>query len=168
MRMVRLLVFLFLVPVAAAAGQNEVKDKDGKTWALILDCASCKSGSGSECATGVEKGFHNKAKCGNCLLEANFGTRIGYPYDLHIIGTLKDENGKPLKNRFVKLFLPNTWTVRTRTNEDGTFRLLLGATLERKSEKPLLVDIGDRTMQSKSDAENYALFLMEPKYKPCR
>jgi hypothetical protein len=168
MRMVWLLALSVLVPQVALAGQNEVKDKDGTTWAVILDCSSCKSGNGSECVTGVEKGFHDKAKCGACLLESNFGTRIGYPYDLHVVGKLKDEKGEPLKNKFVKLFLPNTWTVRTRTSEDGTFRLLLGATLERKGDKPLLVDIGEHTMRSNSTAENYALFMMEPKYKPCQ
>lgn len=168
MRMVMLLVFSLLVPVVALASQNEVKDKDGKVFAVILDCSSCKSGKGSDCVTGVEKGFHDKAKCGACLLESNFGTRIGYPYDLHIVGKLEDEKGNPLKNRFVKLYLPNTWTVRTRTREDGTFRLLLGATLERKGAKPLVVDIGGRVMRADSDAENYSLFMMEPKYKPCQ
>jgi hypothetical protein len=167
MRMVWVLVLSCLVPLTASASQNEVKDKDGKTWAVILDCSACKDGKGSECATGVERGFHNKAKCGACLLESNFGTRIGYPYDLHVIGTLKDENGNPLKNRFVKLYLPNTWTVRTRTGDDGGFRLLLGATQDRTGDKPLVVDLGDRVMKANSDVENYALFMMEPTYKPC-
>jgi hypothetical protein len=35
------------------------------------------------------------------------------------------------------------------------------------SEKPLVVDLGDRVTQANSDAENYALFMMEPTYKPC-
>ena len=48
------------------------------------------------------------------------------------MGHLKDENGQPLKGNFVRLYLPNTWTVRTRTDDDGLFRLLLGATAERK------------------------------------
>lgn len=168
MRMVRLLVFSLLVPAVAFASQHEVKDKDGKTFAVILDCSSCKNGKGSDCVTGVEKGFHDKKKCGACLLESNFGTRIGYPYDLHIVGKLVDEKGNPLKNKFVKLFLPNTWTVRTRTREDGTFRLLLGATLERQATKPLVVDIGNHVMQADSKAENYALFMMAPTYKPCQ
>ena len=168
MRMVWVLVLLLFVPIGASASQNEVKDKDGKTWAVILDCSSCKSGKGSDCVTGLEKGFHNKAKCGSCLLESNFGTRIDYPYDLHIVGKLKDEKGNPLKNKFVKLFLPNTWTVKTRTRDDGTFRLLLGATLERQAKKPLVVDIGDHTQRADSDTENYALFMMEPTYKPCQ
>lgn len=168
MRIVCILVFSLLVPAMASANQNEVKDKDGKTWAVILDCSSCKDGSGSDCVTGVEKGFHDKAKCGSCLLEANFGTYISYPYDLHVVGKLVDEKGAPQKNKFVKLFLPNTWTVRTRTQEDGTFRLLLGATLDRKGDKPLLVDIGTHTMRSTSEAENYSLFMMPPEYKPCQ
>jgi hypothetical protein len=168
MRMVWVFVSLMLASGAAWASQNEVKDKDGKTWAVILDCSSCKNGSGSDCVNGVEKGFHDKAKCGACLLESNFGTRIEYPYDLHIVGKLEDENGQPLKSRFVKLFLPNTWTVRTRTSEDGNFRLLLGATLNRKGDKPLVVDIGKHTMRSNSQAENYALYMMAPTYKPCQ
>ena len=82
------------------------------------------------------------------------------------MGYLKDENGQPLKGKFVRLYLPNTWTVRTRTLDDGLFRLLLGATAERKG-KGLVIKLGDRTMRKDSKAAEYALFMLPPNYKQC-
>ena len=75
------------------------------------------------------------------------------------MGYLKDENGQPLKGKFVRLYLPNTWTVRTRTGDDGLFRLLLGATVERKG-KGLVIKLGDRVMPKDSKAAEYALFML--------
>ena len=71
-----------------------------------------------------------------------------------------------MKNKFVRLYLPNTWTVRTRTADDGLFRLLLGATAERKG-KAQVVKLGDRVMPKDSKAGEYALFMMPENYKPC-
>jgi hypothetical protein len=151
----------------AAAAQDVVKDPDGKTLAVVIDCNSCQNGKGGkECETGTDKGFHEGKPCGKCLLDANFPTRIPYPYDLQFTGHLKDEKGQPLKGKFVRLYLPNTWTVRTRTLEDGMFRLLLGATTERKG-KMLVIKLGDRTMPADSKASEYALFMMPEPYKPC-
>lgn len=167
----RLMGMLVLAVVAGAsvawAGQDDVKDTEGKTLAVILDCNSCQDPkAGKNCEAGAEKGFAAGKGCGKCLLEANYPTRIQYPYDLQFIGYLKDENGQPMKGKFVRLYLPNTWTVRTRTLDDGMFRLLLGATAERKG-KGVVVKLGDRTMRSDSKASEYALFMMPEDYKPC-
>jgi hypothetical protein len=155
-----------LLPAVGSAKQDVLKDPQGKTLALILDCNTCPDGKGSQCTSGAETGFNGNASCGHCLLKANFGTRINYDFDLLIMGHLKDEKGQPAKGRFVKLFLPNTWTVRTRTGDDGLFRLLLGATGERKG-KPIIVQIGDRIMPKDSKAEHYALFMVPEQHKPC-
>jgi hypothetical protein len=152
----------------AYASSIPVNDPDGKTLAVVLDCNSCQDpATGKNCTTGVESGFHDGKPCGKCLLDANFPTRIPYPYDLQFLGYLKDETGQPLKGRFVRMFLPNTWTVRTRTVDDGLFRLLLGATAERKG-KGLVVKLGDHTMLKDSTAPEYALYMLPPDYKPCK
>jgi hypothetical protein len=164
-----ILVFLIsFVPVVAQAKQDLVKDPKGKTLAIILDCNSCKAEQGKDCQGGRESGYSDGADCGQCLLEANFGTRIGYPYDLHIVGKLKDEAGKPLANRFVQVSLPNTWRIRTRTLDDGAFRLMLGATLPKaKSDDLIVVDLGTRTMSSSGDATQYSFFMLQDGHKPC-
>lgn len=163
-------VFILLcsVPVAARAGQDLVKDPQGKTLAIILDCNSCKDGKkGKGCRAGAESGFHDGKACGSCLLDANFGTRIGYPFDVHIIGKLQDASGKPVANKFVSVSLPNTWRIRTRSLEDGRFRLMLGATMPKDDDKKLLtVDLGARTLDDPK-GEQYSLLLMQDGYKPC-
>ena len=168
MRLMGLLVLAVVAGASVAwAGQDDVKDPEGKTLAVILDCNSCQDAkAGKNCESGSEKGFVAGKACGKCLLESNFPVRIQYPYDLQFIGYLKDENGQPMKGKFVRLYLPNTWTVRTRTLDDGMFRLLLGATAERKG-KGVVVKLGDRTMRSDSKASEYALFMMPEDYKPC-
>ena len=161
------LVLLFLTCALPALAIDEVKDPDGKTLAVVLDCNSCADpGKGKSCATGADTGFLDGKPCGKCLLESNFPTRIQYGYDLQFLGYLKDEHGQPLKGRFVRLYLPNTWTVRTRTGDDGLFRLLLGATADRKG-KGLVIKLGDRVMPKDSKAPEYALFMLPPGYKPC-
>lgn len=167
MWMMALVALALAMPQAAAAAVDALKDREGKTIALILDCNSCKGNPKVDgCAAGVEEGFHDGAPCGQCLIKSNYPTRIPYAYDLTILGTLKDEHGQPLNGRFVKLFLPNTWTVRTRTGNDGLFRLVLGATVERKG-KPLVLELGTRTMRRDSKADHYALFMVPENYKPC-
>ena len=150
----------------ASAVENAVQDPDGKTLAVVLDCSSCKDGASKDCSNGVSAGYSSAKPCGKCLIDANFPTRIEYPYDLQFVGHLKDENGEPLKGKFVRLYLPNTWTVRTRTLDDGLFRLLLGATAERKG-KALVIKLGDRVMQKVSKSAEYALYMLPPNYKPC-
>ncbi len=168
MRLMGTLALLLLAPAlpAMAVDKVAVKDPDGQVMAVIVDCDSCASGKGKDCATGAEDGFLDGKPCGKCLLDANFPTRISYPYDLQFMGYLKDENGQPMKNKFVRLYLPNTWTVRTRTTDDGLFRLLLGATAERKG-KAQIVKLGDRLMLKDSKAGEYALFMLPEDYKPC-
>jgi hypothetical protein len=56
--------------------------------------------------------------------------------------------------------------VRTRTLDDGLFRLLLGATAERKG-KGLVIKLGDRVAPKDSKSGEYALFMLPPNYKPC-
>ena len=169
MRLMRLLLLLSLFPVAAEAAQQAIKSpKDGKTLAVIVDCNSCQDPKkGEQCTSGVEAGFHDGKPCGQCLLDANFPTRMLYPYDIHLTGHIQGADGKPLGGRFVKLFLPNTWTVRTRTLDDGFFRLLLGATQPRAGDT-LVVDLGPRKMPVKSAAAHYALYMLPEGYKPCQ
>lgn len=168
MRLSILIILVSLVAVAAQAKQDLVKDPKGKTLAIIQDCNSCKDEQGKDCMAGKETGYSGGADCGQCLLEANFGTRIGYAYDVHIIGKLKDETGKPLGNRFVQVSLPNTWRIRTRTQDDGSFRLMLGATLQKeKSSDLIVVDLGTRTMPSADTTGQYSFFMLQDGHKPC-
>ncbi len=166
MRSIGLVCLMLACALPALATSDPVKDPDGKPLAVVLDCNSCPGGKGKNCSTGAENGFIDTKPCGKCLLDSNFPTRIQYGYDIQFIGYLKDENGQPLKGKFVRLYLPNTWTVRTRTLDDGLFRLLLGATAERKG-KGLVVKLGDRVMPKDSKAAEYALFMLPPDYKPC-
>jgi hypothetical protein len=167
MRLKVLTVLCVLLLQGLASAKDIVKEPGGKTIAVILDCSSCKDPKkGKSCETGVEQGYLGGAPCGKCLLDSNYGTRIPYAYDIHFMGRLVDESGKPLGGRFVRIFLPNTWTVRTRTGDDGTFRLMLGATIERKG-GPVTVDLGNRTMKKDSKAQFYAMYMMPETYKPC-
>ena len=105
--------------------------------------------------------------CGSCLLKSNWGTTIKYTQDLHFIGKLVDESGAPVKNRFVKMFLPNGWKVRTRSSDSGNFRMMLGATDERTSHEPLLIDLGTHVDSEKANDLHYAFYLLQKDYKPC-
>lgn len=166
MKVITLCVSMLLVPVISAAKSQVIKDPEGKTVATVMNCTSCKNDKGKDCVTGVEDGFNGDAACGQCAMKANFGTRIPYAYDILIMGYLKDEKGEPIRGRFVKLFLPNTWTVRTRTGDDGLFRLLLGATVDRKG-KPIVVQVGDLKAPKETKSEYYALFMVPENAKPC-
>jgi hypothetical protein len=169
MRLSILIVLVSLVAVAAQAKQDLIKDPKGKTLAIIQDCSSCKDEKGKDCMAGKEAGYSGGADCGQCLLEANFGTRIGYPYDIHIVGKVMDETGKPLGSRFVQVSMPNTWRIRTRTMDDGSFRLMLGATLPKEKASDLIVvDLGTRTMASTSEkSSQYSFFMLQDGHKPC-
>jgi len=169
MRLMGALVLMLVALVAPAGATSDVvKDPDGNTLAVVVDCNSCQnpSAKGGKCETGAENGYLDGKPCGKCLLDANYPTRIPYAYDLQFMGYLKDENGQPLKGKFVRLYLPNTWTVRTRTADDGLFRLLLGATVERKG-KGQVIKLGDRVLPKDSKAGEYALFMLPENYKPC-
>ncbi len=157
------------LPALAAAGTQPIKDQSGKTLAVVVACDSCQSSEASkkQCHTGVEHGWLNGAPCGKCMLDENAGQPLGYPYDLHLTGKLVDADGSPLKQRFVKLYLSNGWTVRTRTGDDGVYRLMLGATQDRKGKKPLVVDLGSQVDVGGKAAADYALYFLPEAYKPC-
>lgn len=160
-------LFLLLCFATAAVARQEVaKDQSGKPLAVVYDCNSCKSPTkGAICAGGVAEGFSDGKACGECLLAANFGVRIPYAADIFVTGHLKDETGKPIEGKFVKLKLPNTWGYRTRTVANGFFRLALGATLDRTDET-VRVDLGDVSMPSK-ETDDYFLYMVPPDHKPC-
>ncbi len=166
--------FLILIMASTAVraaqlpDQVPIKDPDGDaTLAIITLCNDCKAGDGKGCYTGAEDGWLEGAPCGKCLIESNFRKLLRYPYDLQITGTLVDPQGQPVKDRFVQVFLPNGWTVKGRTSELGTFRLLLGATSDRKGKDPVKTDIGTRVDTKKGDDPYYALFLLPETYNPC-
>jgi hypothetical protein len=168
MRMVGLLIgALLLVTASPSPGARDaLKDTDGKTLAVVLDCSSCKAG-GEKCFGGLEDGYHDGSRCGQCLIKANYGKGILLPSDVMIFGNLKDEDGKPVTGKFVRLFLPNTWSVRTRTTDKGTFVLRLGPSGKRQSKKPLSLDLGERKVSKDSKAGTYVLFMLPEDYKPC-
>ena len=170
-RMVGLTIMVMAAATQAMAAGNAqpVKDPDGKTLAVVVSCDSCQSasdGSTKQCHSGVEEGWLNGTPCGKCMLSENAGKPVPYPYDLHFTGKLVDDSGNPMKGRFLKLFLANGWTVRTRTSDQGVFRLMLGATEDRKSKQPLVTDLGTQRDLS-TGTEYYALFLLPESYKPC-
>ena len=145
-----------------------ITDPDGGTpLAVLVVCNDCQSGEGQSCYSGAEPGWLNGKPCGKCLIDSNFRPLLKYPYDLQITGTLMDPEGAAVKNRMVQVFLPVGWTVRARTSEQGTFRLLLGATADRKSKQPLVADLGTRIDTQTGKDPYYAMFLLPVAYKPC-
>ena len=101
-------------------------------------------------------------------MDANYGTHIPIAYDTRVTGRLKDENGEPVSKKYVRIFLPNSWAIRTRTGADGSFSLRLGATVPRKEKDAIALDLGDRTVRSDSKTTMYFLFMVPPKYVPCK
>jgi hypothetical protein len=154
--------------VIAAENTQLIKDPDGNSVGLLVICSSCESSGGSarRCQTGVQQGWLNGKQCGKCMLAANAGQTLHHAYDLHFTGTLVDNAGAPRKERFVRMFLANGWTVRTRTGNDGGFRLMLGATENRKSKNPVVVDLGTR-VDAKPGTEDYSFYVLPESYKPC-
>ena len=154
--------------VIAAENTQPIKDPDGNTVGLVVIWSSCQSSDGSakQCQTGVQQGWLNGKPCGKCMLVENAGQTLRYAYDLHFTGKLVDNAGAPRKERFVRMFLPNGWTVRTRTGDDGGFRLMLGATESRKSKSPVVVDLGTR-VDAKPGTEDYSFYVLPESYKPC-
>ncbi len=158
---------LLAVGSAVYAAEHKVVGPNGSTIGIILDCNSCKDPeNGEKCQTGVQKGFHAGKACGECLMRSNYGAKLLYSRDLYLTGTINKPDGEPLINEFVRLYLPNTWTVRTRTTEEGVFRLVLGATEARDGE-PLSFEIGPRSRAKVQGAPDYALFMVPEDYKSC-
>lgn len=148
----------------------DVTDVDGAKIGKVVLCSDCKDAAKvdtPECPSGAAEGWRDGAPCGSCLLQANWGKTIEYSRDLQVSGTLVGADGEPIAERYVKMFLPNGWSIRTRTAADGTFRLLLGATKERTGTEPIKVDIGQRTDTVKGDDPNYTIYLVPTDYKPC-
>jgi hypothetical protein len=163
-------VVLFTLAVAGAAQAKisvsddmKVKDADGSVYAVVVDCPQADPSYG-----GASDGTIGPDRCGQCLVESNWGVLLKYPYDLHIKGTLQDGAGNPIGGQMIQFFLPNGWTVKTRSADNGFFRILLGATAERKAKEPLVTDIGTKKMSvdRKKDAI-YAFYLMPENFKPC-
>jgi hypothetical protein len=154
--------------VVAAENSLLIKDPDGNTVGLLVICSSCQSSGGSpkQCQTGVQEGWLDGKPCGKCMLVANAGQMLHHAYDLHFTGKLVDSAGSPRKDRFVRLFLPNGWSVRTRTGDGGAFRLMLGATESRKSKKAAVVDLGTR-VDERPGTEDYSVYALPQPYKPC-
>ncbi len=161
-------IVILAAGVARAADSTPVKGPGGESIGLVLACNDCQKGSGSKCFAGAEEGWLQGKPCGKCLVAANSESPMKYHYDLHFAGKLTSASGKPVKERFVKLFLTNGWGVRTRTDEDGSFRLMLGATEERKVTEPVVIDLGTfvDNVKNKND-EYFAMFFVLPDYKPC-
>jgi hypothetical protein len=158
---------LFALAGVASAAENKIVDPQGNTIGIVLDCNSCKNPDKEKgCESGVRDGYHDGKRCGECLLESNYGSKVLYAYDLYVTGTLQQPDGSALSNEFVRLYLPNTWTVRTRTTEKGMFRLVLGATKAREG-KPMSVELGPRTRVKKEGVADYALYMLPEPYKPC-
>ncbi len=155
---------------AVLPGEKEVKAEDGQTLAVVVVCSDCQSVTGKSkkpCEGGAEQGWLDGKPCGKCMLDSNYGVMLRHPYDLHITGKLLDRAGKPVINRFVKLYLANGWSVRSKTTDQGMFRLMLGATAERKSRQPLVTDLGSLVDSRTGKDPEFAMFLLPPAYKPC-
>ena len=155
--------------VRAAGGTQPVKDSDGNTLAVVVSCDTCKAesgGAGKPCAAGAEEGWLDAQPCGKCLLAANAQQPFAFPYDIHIVGKLLDGTGNPLKERFVKMFTPLGWSMRSRTADDGTFHFIMGATAERKSQSPVLTDLGVHVDTAKG-TPYYTFFLLPESYRQC-
>jgi hypothetical protein len=137
---------------------------------MVLVCTDCQSVTGKSkkpCQGGADEGWLNGKPCGKCMLNSNYGAMLRHPYDLHFTGKLVDRAGQPVTNRFVKAYLANGWSVRTKTSDQGTFRLMLGATVERKSRQPLVTDLGTLLDSRTGKDAEFSLFALPPSYKPC-
>ncbi|GIW42249.1 MAG: hypothetical protein KatS3mg076_2826 [Candidatus Binatia bacterium] len=159
--------------VTLAAGVDgaemlRLQDKEGKSYGVVVDCRQPDAEPDrKKYFGGAEEGFLGKEPCGKCLVEANWGVLLKYPYDLMIKGTLLDEEGKPVENKLVHFFFPNGWIVKTRTTKSGFFRILMGATDEKKSDRWLEMDVGERYVRKGDDLPYYALYVMPEDFRPC-
>jgi hypothetical protein len=156
---------------AAPPAEHPIKDPDGNTLAVAVVCNECPqpdATTGKVCHSGMLTGWLKGKPCGTCLTDLNPEPVLKYPYDLHIIGQLTDAKGQPLKGEFVKLLTPFGWSVRSATSEQGTFRLTVGATLQpRKSQKPLITDIGAHVSSPKGKMGSFAIYLLPASYQEC-
>jgi hypothetical protein len=169
MKQMKVVVMLLVLASSAWAvtikDEQRIKDPNGKTIAVLVTCEKCERG---ECMRGVDSGSWEGQPCGECFIKSNYGYRIGYGYDLSLNGRLQDAKGQPIGSQFVKLSMPNGWTVTTRTTSDGAFRMTLGATLERVSKTPIEMNVGTFTFKKGKGREDAFNFYMLPEqFKPC-
>ena len=160
MVMGRMIAVLMMVATASSAlaftatEQQRITNTDGSTIALIVTCDA--------------NGQLDGQACGQCLMDANFGYRASHPFDLQLIGHIKDPSGQPLKGQFVKIVEPNGWAFTTRTSDDGLFRMLMGATLDRTTKGPVTKDLGTFTTVAKSGKEGaFAFYILPEQFKAC-
>ncbi len=154
---------------APAPDVQIIKDNDGTVLGMTVVCSECQSGAGTSkaaCTGGAETGWVDGKPCGKCLLSANANARWQSRHSMHFTGKLVDQSGQPAKDRFVKLFLTNGWSVRSKTGDDGTYRLMVGPTVQPKAKKPLRVDLGARVDSGKS-RDYFAIYLLPESYNPC-
>jgi hypothetical protein len=169
MRIISLVALTLLVAGPIRAIEKTLKDPEGATLGVVLDCSSCKgSADPAKCDLGTDAGFHGDAPCGQCLLDANFGAGYSSQYDVRITGRLIDLEGKPIKDKFVQVRLANTWGVKGRTSDKGEFMLRLGATKKRKTSTPAALELGDIKTKQDSKVPVYMLYLLPQGYKPCK
>lgn len=167
MRLLSGIGILLALALPASARQDTVKDPDGKTMFVVVDCRQCADPAKSEtCETGVPVGTLDGAPCGGCLIDANLSARPRFGYDVTLRGLLTNEKGEPVKNHFVKLYTPS-FGVRTKTTSSGAFYLRIGASADRKSKTPVIHDLGTRTLRQDSKSSEYAIFLLPDGYKAC-
>ena len=166
-------ITLFVATMATqahAGGQVQpIKDPNGNTLAVVVNCDSCKTaseGKGTPCVAGADDGWLDGQPCGRCLLAANAQQGLMFGYDIHIVGKLVDGAGNPLKERFVKMFTPAGWSMRARTTDDGSFHFIMGATAERKSQSPVLSDVGTHADTAKG-TPYYTFFLLPESFQQC-
>lgn len=164
---------LIVASVTQAAAQGtrlDVKDAEGKTLGHVVLCSSCKTadgGGGEKCHEGAEHGWLDGKPCGACLLQSNWGVMIRHPRDLVVTGRLVLADGTPATKHYAKMFLPNGWGARTQANEDGAFRLRMGATEKRETGDPLAIDLGDRVDVTHEGNEQFSIFLLPDAFAPC-
>jgi hypothetical protein len=171
--MLSLLASLALTLTLATGGTTDpprVSLADGETpIGTFLVCNSCADPStGEACLPGTEHGWLQGQQCGECLAKSNFSRVVRYGRDLVLIGTIVAPDGSPRAGRYVKLFLANSWTVRTRTAEDGRFRLRLGATAERSGDPTLALDVGTHVDPGDETSPHFAAYLLPADFSPCQ
>ncbi len=162
-------VFGLAAPVLAEShAPVPVKGPDGKQVAVIVTCNDCENPNKAGCFPGAENGYLDGKPCGQCYLIEGDRKVLAQPFDLHVTGKITDAEGKAVKDRFLKLFLPNGWGHRTRTGDDGTFHLLLGATAERTSKEPVTVNLGTLHDSIGTNDEFFALYMLPTNFAPCK
>lgn len=164
-------ILLTVATTALAVPQRtelDVQSPTGDPVAKIVVCNDCQGHSGEgPCDPGAENGWREGKACGACLLQSNWGVTIKYAQDVRVSGKLVGADGEPVVGRFVKMFLPNGWSVRTRTLSDGSFQMMLGATAPREGSESISVDLGTWTDSEKGDDPHFALYMLPEDYKPC-